>query len=161
MKIVFIQIHVPCGGVLLFLLASNNETVSGTYYVQRPTKNSFHQNTLEYLQYSHTRMANRQEWLTSHFRVIRLRWHWSCESCKELHNTKPEFEFGVRNDYVAFQRTKLLGENSDHMVILCESKRYNTVHRKHDGNSVCWFALFAVIPSLSTNIFNYLLAFNW
>ena len=27
-------------------------------YVQRPTENSFHQNTLEYLQYSHTRMAN-------------------------------------------------------------------------------------------------------
>ena len=37
--------------------------ISGTYYVQKPTENSFHQNTLEYLYSTVT-----QEWPTSNFR---------------------------------------------------------------------------------------------
>ena len=37
---------------------------------------------------------------------------------------------------------------------------YGTVHRKHDGNSVCRLALFIVTAPLTVNIFDYLLAFN-
>ena len=37
---------------------------------------------------------------------------------------------------------------------------YGTMHRKHDGNSVCRLALFIVIAPLTVNIFDYLLAFN-
>ena len=37
---------------------------------------------------------------------------------------------------------------------------YGTVHRKHDGNSVCRLALFVVIAPLTVNIFDYLFAFN-
>ena len=37
---------------------------------------------------------------------------------------------------------------------------YGTVHRKHDGNSVCRLAHFVVIVPLTVNIFDYLLAFN-
>ena len=37
---------------------------------------------------------------------------------------------------------------------------YGTVHRKHDGNSVCQVELFVIITPLTVNIFDYLLAFN-
>ncbi len=32
---------------------------------------------------------------------------------------------------------------------------YVTGHRKHDGNSICQFTLFAIIDPLSVSIFNY------
>ena len=52
--------HVPCGSVVL--LASNDETqCQWNILCTRPTENrSFIQDTLEYLQYSLTRMANFQ-----------------------------------------------------------------------------------------------------
>ena len=52
------------------------------------------------------------------------------------------------------------------MQVYYHSKRsnvfalYGTVHRKHDGNSVCQLALFIVIAPLTVNVFDYLLAFN-
>ena len=42
----------------------------------------------------------------------------------KFHKTYPEFEIGVKNDYVALQRTNFLGDTSDRMVTLCETNCY-------------------------------------
>ena len=42
----------------------------------------------------------------------------------------------------------------------CHPHSYGTVHKKHDGNSVCRSALFVVIAPLTVNIIDYLLVFN-
>ena len=47
-----------------------------------------------------------------------------------------------------------------HECVNIDGREYGMLHRKHDGNSVCWLALFVVIAPLTVNNSDYLLAFN-